>query len=58
MVEIRKIMADMAPQEALSAIGAILQKLFSSLDDETKMDFLSKLFGSPGADKVYSMVHL
>ncbi|MFO7599776.1 MAG: hypothetical protein R6X27_08200 [Candidatus Desulfacyla sp.] len=58
MVEIRKILADMAPQEALSAIGAILQELFSSLDDETKMDFLSRLFGAPGTDKVSSMVHL
>jgi hypothetical protein len=58
MVEIRKILADMAPEEALSAIGAILQELFSSLDDETKMDFLSKLFGAPNTDKVSSMVHL
>jgi hypothetical protein len=47
MKEIRKILADMAPQDALSAIDAILQELLSSLDDETKMDFLSKLFGAP-----------
>jgi hypothetical protein len=58
MVEIRKILADMAPQEALSAIGAILQELFSSLDDERKMDFLSRLFGTSGTDKVSSLVHL
>jgi len=58
MVEIRKIVGDMAPQDALSEIGTILQGLFSSLDDETKMDFLSRLFGAPGTDKVSSMVHL
>ena len=58
MTEIRKIMADMAPEAALSEIGKILQDIFSDLDDETKMDFLSKLFGAPGTDKVSSMVHL
>jgi len=58
MVEIRKIVAGMAPQEALSEIGVTLQELFSSLDDETKMDFLSRLFGAPGKDKVSSLVHL
>jgi hypothetical protein len=58
MVEIRKILADMAPQEALSAVGDILQDLFSGLDDETKMDFLSRLFGASGKDKVSSLVHL
>jgi hypothetical protein len=58
MVEIRKILTDMAPQEALSAVGDILQDLFSGLDDERKMDFLSRLFGTSGKDKVSSLVHL
>jgi len=58
MTEIRKIMADMAPEAALSEISKILQDLFSSLDDETKMDFLSRLFGPSGTDKVSSLVHL
>ncbi len=58
MVEIREILGDMLPHDALTEIGAILQELFSSLDDETKMGFLSKLFGAPGTDKVSSMVHL
>jgi hypothetical protein len=58
MAQLQKIMAEMAPQEALSAVGDILQELFSGLDDETKMDFLSRLFGVPGKDKVSSLVHL
>jgi hypothetical protein len=58
MGQIRKMLSDMAPQEALSEIGAILQELISGLDDETKMDFLSRLFGAPGKDKVSSLVHL
>jgi len=58
MADIRKIAADMAPQEALSAVGDILQDFFSGLDDDTKMDFLSRLFGASGKDKVSSLVHL
>jgi len=52
------MMADMAPEAALTEISKILQDLFSSLDDETKMDFLSRLFGLSGTDKVSSLVHL
>ena len=58
MAKIRKIVADMAPEAALSEIGTTLQDLFFELDDETKMNFLSKLFGDSGTDKVSSMVHL
>ncbi|MDZ7700141.1 MAG: hypothetical protein U5R49_25515 [Deltaproteobacteria bacterium] len=58
MAEIRKILADMEPKEALSEIGAVLQDLFAGLDDETKMAFLYELFGESGTDKVSSMVHL
>jgi len=58
MTEIQKIAADMAPEAALTKISEILRELFSGLDDETKMDFLSRLFGSSHTDKVSSMVHL
>lgn len=58
MTEIQKIVASMAPEAALTKISEILRELFSGLDDETKMDFLSRLFGSSHADKVSSMVHL
>lgn len=51
-------MADMAPEAALTEISKILQDLFSSLDDQTKMDFLSRLFGPSSTDKVSSLVHL
>lgn len=58
MVEIPKMLSEMDPHEALSFIGAILQNLLFDLDDETKMDFLSRLFGAPDTDKVSSLVHL
>ena len=58
MTEIQKMIAAMAPEAALTEISKILQNLFSSLDDETKIDFLSRLFGPSGTDKVSSLVHL
>jgi hypothetical protein len=56
--KINALIETMEPQEAASAIGRVMQGLFSLLDDEARLEFVMGLVGEPAADKLTSMVHL
>ncbi|MFZ3045482.1 MAG: hypothetical protein WA151_06175 [Desulfatirhabdiaceae bacterium] len=58
MKEIKRIIDNMAPQQALAEISGVLKNLFSVLDEEARSEFLWDLMGESGGDKVSSLVHL
>jgi hypothetical protein len=58
MEDLKGIIDNMAPEDALDAISGILKNLFSIVDEETRSGFLWELMGESGSDKVASLVHL
>jgi hypothetical protein len=58
MEKLSQIVENMAPDEALVEIAQALKKLFSSLEDEARSQFLWNLMGESPGDKVSSLVHL
>ena len=58
MEELQRILNNMEPGEALLAIGPVLKKVLTHLDEEVRVDFVTSLLDDPGADKVVSMVNL
>ena len=58
MIEIEKLLDQMEPQDALTAIASVANRLFTHLSDEERLDFVESLIGDSGADKVSSMVSL
>lgn len=58
MDELFKIITNMAPEEALSKITTILERLLVDLDNEARERFLMNLIEQSGGDKVSGMVHL
>ena len=58
MEEIQKMIDTLDPQKALTEISKILKTLFSTLDEESRSQFLWDLMGESGGDKVSSLVHL
>ena len=55
---IQELLARMAPEAALDEIGSALKKLLPTVSEEKRLNFVVKLIGGPGDDKVASMVHL
>jgi hypothetical protein len=58
MEKLSQVIGNMAPDEALAEITEALKKLFSSLDDEARSQFLWNLIGESQGDKVSSLVNL
>jgi hypothetical protein len=58
MAEIQEIVDRMDPEEALVGIASVINKLFSHVSEEVRLNFVVKLIGDTGADKVSSLVHL
>ena len=58
MEELQRIVDNMDPGAALSAIGSALKKVLVHFDDEARVSFVSSLLDEQGADKVVSMVNL
>jgi len=58
MDELFKIISDMAPEEALSSITTIMERLLADLDSDSRDRFLMNLIGQSEGDKVSSLVHL
>lgn len=58
MTEIEKLIDQMEPEDALTAIAAVANKLLSHASDETRLDFVVSLIGENGDDKISSMVNL
>ena len=58
MEEILKAIAGMPPEEALSKITSVQERLLADLDEEKRSIFLMNLIDQSGGDKVSGMVHL
>ena len=58
MDELYEIISRMAPEEALSKITAVVGRLLTDLDDDSRERFLMNLINQSEGDKVSSMVHL
>lgn len=58
MTEIEKLIDRMEPEDALTAIAGVANKLLSHASDEALLDFVVSLIGDTGADKISSMVNL
>jgi hypothetical protein len=56
--KIQELVNNMAPQEAASALAAVLKDLFPLLNEDTRGKFVMDLIDDAGDDKVSSMVHL
>jgi hypothetical protein len=53
-----EIISHMAPEEALSEITKLLERLLQDLDHDARERFLINLIGQSEGDKVSGMVHL
>jgi hypothetical protein len=58
MNEIFEIISRMAPEEALSEITKVTERLLADLDSEARESFLMNLIGQSEGDKMAGMVHL
>ena len=58
MAGIQDTLDRMTPEEAVAEIAGALKKLLPLVTDEARIDFVVKVIGGPGDDKVTSMVHL
>ncbi len=58
MDELFEIIFRMAPEEALSKITPVLERLLADLDKDAREHFLMNLVGQAEGDKVSSLVHL
>jgi hypothetical protein len=55
---LQQIIDQLAPEEALKEMAAIIKKLFPLLEEQARLDFVVNLMGDAGSDKISSMVHL
>ncbi len=55
---IQKMIDQMEPEEAASALSTVLRDLFPLLTEETRLDVISNLVGVSSDEKVSSLVHL
>jgi ArsR family metal-binding transcriptional regulator len=53
-----KVVAEMDPKEAMSAIIAAVKSLFPLLDEESRINWIMSMVKGAGSDKVASLVHL
>ncbi len=58
MDELFKIISGMAPEEALSQITIIMERLLADLDKDARERFLMNLIGQSESDKLAGLVHL
>ena len=58
MNDLLAIISRMAPEDALSQITKVLERLLADLDQKARERFLMNLIGQSESDKVSSMVHL
>ena len=55
---IQDVVESMDPREAAEELAGAAKKLFSLLGEEALRDFLTKLIGGEGQDKLAGLVHL
>ena len=58
MQEIKRIIEQLEPAEALEILTPQLKKILSHLDEEARMSFVTNLMDGAEGDKVSSMVNL
>ncbi|MGD2270937.1 MAG: hypothetical protein PVI06_11105 [Desulfobacterales bacterium] len=58
MSKIQELVDKMDPQTAASEIAEVMKKLFSLLDEESRIEFVMNVTGDAGKDKVGGLVHL
>jgi hypothetical protein len=56
--DVKKVIDQMAPGEAVAEMGEALRRLLPILDEEDRTRFVMNLVGDSGGDKLSSMVHL
>ena len=56
--EIQKWVDAVEPAEAALALAGVLSRLFPLLEEETRLELVSNLIGTPSDEKVTSLVHL
>ena len=56
--EIQKCVDAVEPRRAALALAGALSRLFPVLEEETRLELVSTLIGTPSDEKVTSLVHL
>jgi hypothetical protein len=55
---LQQIIDQLAPEESLKEMAAIIKKLFPLIEEQARLDFVMNLIGDADTDKVSSLVHL
>jgi hypothetical protein len=55
---IEKLVDNIEPEEAALGLTGVLKKLFPFLGEETRLELVSNLIGTPSDEKLASLVHL
>ncbi|MEJ2690191.1 MAG: hypothetical protein P8130_09625 [Deltaproteobacteria bacterium] len=58
MEQLRQVLENMGPREALELLLPHLKNIMANLDEEARIRLVSEMVGGPGADKISSMVDL
>ena len=58
MRSIQELVDSMDPKKAAAEIAEVMKKLFYLLDEESRLEFVMKITGDAGKDKVGGLVHL
>lgn len=58
MDELQKIIDELEPDKALAAISTVANKILGQVSEQDRLDFVVRLIGEAGADKMASMVNL
>ena len=56
--DLEKLLRGVDPAQALPELAALLKKILTLVTEEDRLNFVVKVIGGPGDDKVASMVHL
>ncbi|MBT3258415.1 MAG: hypothetical protein HN366_18435 [Deltaproteobacteria bacterium] len=56
--EIQKWVDAVEPREAALTLAGVLSRLFPLLEEETRLELVSNLIGTPSDEKLTSLVHL
>ena len=56
--KIQKLVDAVEPEAAALALAGMLTKLFPLLEEETRLELVSNLIGTPSDEKLTSLVHL
>lgn len=58
MNEIQRLIEQMDPWDAADILVPVVSRLINLLPDERRSEFIMKMIGESGQDKVISLVHL